>query len=47
MDQQPLYDGLIQGAEGLTNETIPDYYKDATFGVKPGDVESTTKPRPT
>jgi acyl-homoserine lactone acylase PvdQ len=44
-DQQPLYDGLIQGAEGLTDATIPDYYKDATFGVKPADVESTTKPR--
>jgi acyl-homoserine lactone acylase PvdQ len=44
-DQQPLYDGLIQGAEGLTNAKIPDYYKDATFGVKPADVESTTKPR--
>src|SRR4051812_37361361 len=44
-DQQPLYDGLIQGAEGLTNAKIPDYYKDATFGVKPADLESTTKPR--
>src|SRR3954464_2108288 len=45
-DQQPLYDNLIQGAEGLTNAKIPDYYKDATFGVKPGDVESTTTPSP-
>jgi len=45
-DQQPLYDNLIQGAEGLTNATIPDYFKDATFGVKPGDVESTTTPKP-
>src|SRR5436190_4380846 len=45
-DQQPLYDKLIQGAEGLTNAKIPDYYKDATFGVKPGDVESTTQPKP-
>jgi acyl-homoserine lactone acylase PvdQ len=45
-DQQPLYDNLIQGAEGLTNASIPDYFKDATFGVKPGDVESTTAPKP-
>jgi acyl-homoserine lactone acylase PvdQ len=44
-DQQSLYDNLIQGAEGLTNAKIPNYYKDATFGVKPSDVESTTKPR--
>jgi acyl-homoserine lactone acylase PvdQ len=45
-DQQPLYDNLIQGAEGLTNSKISRYYKDATFGVKPADVESTTEPRP-
>jgi acyl-homoserine lactone acylase PvdQ len=44
-DQQPLYDNLIQGAEHLTNKKIPKYFKDATFGVKPADVESTTKPR--
>ena len=44
-DQQPLYDNLIQGAESLTDGTIPKYYKDATFGVKPGSVESTTTPR--
>jgi len=46
IDQQPLYDNLIQGAEGLTNSEISNYYKDATFGVKPADVESTTEPRP-
>jgi acyl-homoserine lactone acylase PvdQ len=44
-DQQPLYDDLIQGAQGLTNSGISRYYKDATFGVKPADVESTTNPR--
>jgi acyl-homoserine lactone acylase PvdQ len=46
VDQQPLYDNLIQGAESLTNAKIANYYKDATFGVKPADVESTTKPKP-
>src|SRR5436190_14435815 len=43
-DQQPLYDSLIQGAQGLTNKKIGHYYKDATFGVKPNDVDSTTTP---
>ena len=45
-DQQPLYDNLITGSPGLTNAQIPNYYKDATFGVKAGDVASTTTPRP-
>ena len=44
-DQQPLYDGLIQGSPHLTTAKVGDYYKDATFGVKPGDVESTTTPK--
>src|SRR5437764_2605916 len=44
-DQQPLYDRLIQGAEGLTNKKIGRYYKDATFGVKKNAVESTETPK--
>jgi len=46
MDQQPLYDNLIQGAESLTNAKISRYFKDATFGVRPANVESTTEPKP-
>ncbi len=46
VDQQPLYDNLIQGAETLRDATIHRYFKDATFGVRPGDVESTTEPKP-
>jgi acyl-homoserine lactone acylase PvdQ len=46
VDQQPLYDGLLYAAPNLTEDQIPQYYKDATFGVKPGDVESTTSPIP-
>lgn len=46
VDQQPLYDNLIQGAETLRNSTISRYYKDATFGVRKSDVESTSEPRP-
>src|SRR5687768_17183575 len=45
-DQQPLYDGLIGGARGLTNARLPNFFKDATFGVRPDQVESTITPRP-
>src|SRR3954471_314092 len=45
-DQQPLYENLLYASPGLTHEQIADYYKDATFGVKPDDVESQTSPRP-
>ena len=44
VDQQPLYNNLIYAAPNLTNAQIPTYFKDATFGVKPGQVESTTVP---
>jgi acyl-homoserine lactone acylase PvdQ len=46
VDQQPLYENLLIASPGLTHDQIADYYKDATFGVKEGDVESTTSPRP-
>ena len=45
-DQQPLYENLVYGAPGLTEDQIPNFYKDATFGVLPGEVESTIEPRP-
>jgi acyl-homoserine lactone acylase PvdQ len=45
-DQQPLYENLLYGAPTLTDETIPNYYKDATFGVQPNEVESTIEPKP-
>jgi acyl-homoserine lactone acylase PvdQ len=45
-DQEPLYDGLLYASPTLTEADVPKYYKDATFGVKPEDVESTTSPRP-
>jgi acyl-homoserine lactone acylase PvdQ len=44
-DQLGMYSNLIYAAPGLTAAQIPDYFKDATFGVKPGDVESTESPR--
>ena len=45
-DQQPLYDGLLAAEPGLRGADIPDFFKDATFGVRAGDVESTITPRP-
>ena len=45
-DQLPLYENLVYASPHLTAADIPKYYKDATFGVKPDDVESTETPRP-
>lgn len=44
-NQLPLYSSLINGSPSLTNEQIPLYFKDATFGVKSEDVETTVSPR--
>src|SRR3954464_11536723 len=45
-DQQPLYDGLLFASPSLTHDDVAKYFKDATFGVRPGDVGSTESPRP-
>lgn len=45
-DQQPLYEGLVFGSPELTDAQLPLYFKDATFGVPPGEVASTIEPRP-
>jgi acyl-homoserine lactone acylase PvdQ len=45
-DQLPLYTGLVQASPTLTHDQVGDYFKDATFGVKVGDVASTESPRP-
>jgi acyl-homoserine lactone acylase PvdQ len=45
-DQQPLYENLLYGSPTLTESQIPSYFKDATFGVPAGEVESTIEPRP-
>jgi acyl-homoserine lactone acylase PvdQ len=46
-DQEPLYDGLLYASPTLTEADVPKYFKDATFGVKPEDVEGTPiSPRP-
>jgi acyl-homoserine lactone acylase PvdQ len=43
-DQLAMYSNLTTAAPGITAATIPQFYKDATFGVPSGDVESTENP---
>src|SRR3984885_86897 len=45
-DQLQMYSNLTQAAGSITDATLPQYFKDATFGVPPGDVESTQTPEP-
>src|SRR3954470_18392677 len=45
-DQQGLYEGLLYASPSLIHSDIGRFYKDATFGVRPGDVERTESPRP-
>src|SRR5436190_821641 len=44
-DQLAMYANLVNAAPGLKRSSIKKYYKDATFGVKPGEVEKTERPR--
>ena len=44
-DQLGLYTGLLNASPTLTHDQIPSYFKDATFGVRPADVESSVSPR--
>lgn len=45
-DQREMYDALVHAAPGLTDFTMRSYFKDASFGIRPGDVASTHSPRP-
>ncbi|MFL5909566.1 MAG: penicillin acylase family protein, partial [Gaiellaceae bacterium] len=44
-DQLQMYGNLVYGAPGLQPQDLTKYYKDASFGVPPGDVERTYSPR--
>jgi acyl-homoserine lactone acylase PvdQ len=44
-DQLGMYTSLAYAVPGLKRSDIARYYKDATFGVKPGHVEGTESPR--
>jgi acyl-homoserine lactone acylase PvdQ len=45
-DQLQMYSNLTTAAGGVTAQTLPRYYKDATFGVAPGDTGSSESPEP-
>ncbi|MCW3003058.1 MAG: Penicillin amidase [Conexibacter sp.] len=44
-DQVAMYADLVRATPGLTADTLPKYFKDATFGVRDGDVAGTVSPR--
>src|SRR5690606_33967363 len=44
-DQLDRYASLISGYTGLTEEQVAKFFNDASFGVPPGQVQSTTRPR--
>src|SRR5215204_2367639 len=44
-DQLAMYNDLVYATPGLKPEDIPKFFKDASFGVKPDDVERTYAPR--
>jgi hypothetical protein len=45
-DQIDMYESIIQGAPDITAGELTDYFKDASFGVRDGDVERQYEPRP-
>jgi acyl-homoserine lactone acylase PvdQ len=45
-DQLAMYGNLVYAVPGLTDAELLTYFKDARFGVDPGDVERTETPRP-
>jgi acyl-homoserine lactone acylase PvdQ len=44
-DQLQMYGNLVYAAPGLQPQDLSKYYKDASFGVKPDDVDRTYSPR--
>jgi acyl-homoserine lactone acylase PvdQ len=44
-DQRGIYADLIQGADGLSERRLGDYFKDASFGVRPEDIAREYSPR--
>ncbi len=43
-DQNDMYANLVYATPGLQNSQILDFFKDASFGVKPANVERTETP---
>jgi acyl-homoserine lactone acylase PvdQ len=44
-DQLPMYAGLLHATPGLQAADVSKYFKDESFGVAPGNIESTESPR--
>jgi hypothetical protein len=44
-DQLGMYRDLVYATPGLTAAQIPSYFKDSSFGVRPGQAERTYSPR--
>jgi acyl-homoserine lactone acylase PvdQ len=44
-DQLSMYENLVYATPGLTAAQIPNFFKDASFGVQAGQVERTYSPR--
>ena len=44
-DQLQMYEDLVYATPGLSEERLGEFFKDATFGVEPGNVERTYSPR--
>ncbi len=44
-DQYAMYQNLVYAAPNLRAQDLGDYFKDASFGVTPGQVESSVSPR--
>jgi acyl-homoserine lactone acylase PvdQ len=44
-DQRDMYANLVYGAPNVGEGDLSRYYKDATFGVRPADIASSTSPR--
>ncbi|MBP2474924.1 acyl-homoserine lactone acylase PvdQ [Crossiella equi] len=45
-DQKARYEKLVWAYSGLTDEQLNTFFNDASFGVPPDQVASTTSPRP-
>ena len=43
-DQLGMYRDLVYASPGITADTLPRYFKDSSFGVRPGDIERTYSP---
>src|SRR3954452_13612611 len=44
-DQLGMYAHLVRATPGLRASQLSNYFKDSTFGVRPGDVASSVSPR--